>query len=382
MAFPGSTASSGKSRAAGVAGAAGLIAASIVFGVAMVEFLCHVFLPSFGQPVYQWDRRIMFFDGAGSIFENHGDVFTYVPHDDIRSLTVYFSDRSFDVEYDYRFHTNNYGLVQDADVVASRPSLLLLGDSFTEGQGAAPWFRQLAAANRSNSYQLVNGGLLATGFAQWRLLDRHLQAFDVNVKKLVVIFISDDFTRLPGTVSETVLRCLSSSAFCGEQSDYYRLPPARELPQWVDDVRALRTADVGPVHHFLRRALDVLPATHQVYHYVKAKLFLDESAAKQESRVAIFAFIKEHGADNVAFVHLPQKDETRGLNALGLEARRAINDAGGKLYDGFAICGLGAADYHIHDGHPNARGYDKIARCVGDVVRDMTATPDQQAHGS
>ncbi len=324
----------------------------------------------------------MFFDGAGSIFENHGDIFTYVPHDDIRSLTVYLSDRSFDVEYDYRFRTNNYGLVQDDDVVPSRPSLLLLGDSFTEGQGAAPWFRQLATRNRTDSYQLINGGLLGTGFAQWWLLDRHLQTFGVNVKKLLVVFISDDYARLPGLVSESVLRCLRSSTFCREQSDYFRLPSAQELPQWVADVRTLRDNDIGSVHHLLQRALGALPATHQVYQYAKAKLLLDDGPAKQGSRAAIFAFIKEHGVDNVAFVHLPQKDETSGPNGLGLEARRAIKDAGGKLYDGFKMCGLTPADYFVHDGHPNARGYDKIARCVDDVVRDMTAAPDQQAHGS
>jgi hypothetical protein len=64
MAFASSTVSSGWSRAAGIAGVAGLVAASVIFGVATVELLCHVFLPSFGRPVYQWDRRIMFFDGA------------------------------------------------------------------------------------------------------------------------------------------------------------------------------------------------------------------------------------------------------------------------------------------------------------------------------
>jgi hypothetical protein len=40
----------------------------------------------------------------------------------------------FAVEYDYRFRTNNLGLARDADVAPGLTSLLLLGDSFTEGQ--------------------------------------------------------------------------------------------------------------------------------------------------------------------------------------------------------------------------------------------------------
>jgi hypothetical protein len=47
----------------------------------------------------------------------------------------------FAVEYDYRFRTNNLGLARDADVAPGLTSLLLLGDSFTEGQWAQPWFR-------------------------------------------------------------------------------------------------------------------------------------------------------------------------------------------------------------------------------------------------
>src|SRR5262245_14573423 len=100
------------------AGHALLVIASIVVGIAVVELLCHFFLPSINSArVYDWNRRIMFFDGNGTIFQNHDDIFTYVPNNDIRSLTVYFSDDDFVVEYDYRFRTNNYGLVQDADVI-------------------------------------------------------------------------------------------------------------------------------------------------------------------------------------------------------------------------------------------------------------------------
>ena len=120
----------------------------------------------------------------------------------------------------------------------------------------------------------------------------------------------------------------------------------------------------------------MLPASHHVYDYLRAKL--DRSRARdfaeRRSREAIVELIERYGTENVAFVHLPQKDEINGPNDLGVKARRSIEDARGRLFDGFKLCGLTATDYHVHDGHPNQQGYGKIARCVGQVIRTtMTA---------
>ena len=71
-------------------------------------------------------------------------------------------------------------------------------------------------------------------------------------------------------------------------------------------------------------------------------------------------------------MHLPQKDETGGPNALGLRVRQDIESAGGKLYDGFKSCGLSVADYQAHTRDPNERGYDKIVRCVRKIADRMT----------
>jgi len=349
--------------------AVGLIGISVIVGVLAVELFCHFFVRSVGRDsVYDWNRRIMFVDGAGSIFENHGKLFTYVPHDDVRSLTVYYSDNDFNIEYDYEFHTNNYGLVQDADVIAARPSLLLLGDSFTEGQGAEPWFRRLAAQTDQLPYQLINGGLPGTGFEQWSKLEQYLSEDNVKIRKLLVLFISDDFLR---TVWNFDVRCLESLSACRGDELYARLPPFSKLPLWIDKIRTYRASQVKRrIEQEIRR---VLPASSQVYDYLSTQLSSRAETAEQHSRAAIADFIEKYGSENVAFMHLPQKDETSGPTKLGMDARRAIRDAGGKLYDGFTLCHLSAADYHIHDGHPNAQGYGKIADCVHNVIQQMTA---------
>src|SRR3984893_7641877 len=119
-----------------------LIIPSASIGILLVELFCWLFsVDRLSQGVYQWNQRIIFFDGRDTIFENHQDIFTYIPHDEIRNLTGFFSDDECIGGHDYHCRTNNVGLVQDSDSVPEREPLLLLGDSFTGGQGAEPWFR-------------------------------------------------------------------------------------------------------------------------------------------------------------------------------------------------------------------------------------------------
>ena len=314
------------------------------------------------------DRRVVFFDGPSPIFENHGDIFTYLPHSKIRNLTAFLTDRGFVTEYDYRFETNNFGLVQDADIVPGRDSLLLLGDSFTEGQGAEPWFRLVSPVIDKLGYQPINGGVLGTGFQQWLKLDRYLTGKNIRIKKLLVIFISDDYHRPVWNMPAPVFPCLSGSPLCRVGYSYfYRLPPPDEMSSWIAKVRTAR----GPLRpHLELKTAALLPASYSVYMYFKQLILFGR--AEEESRTAIDELIKLYGKSNIAFLHLPQKNELAyGPDSLGLKARRAIQEAGGKLFDGFKLCKLTQKDYYINDDHPNRSGYAKIAACTADVINEL-----------
>jgi len=364
--------------AVATATAAGLVIVSLILSVIIVEVFCYLFVPSIGRAsanerLFDWHHRIIFFDGDGTIFQDRGDIFTYVPHDEIRNMLGYYSSKNFTVEYDYRFRTNNYGLVQDFDVAPARPSILLLGDSFTEGQGAEPWFRQLAARADKLPYQLINGGLSGTGFEQWSKLERLLKVDNVHIKKLIVLFISDDYRRGVWNFFQPELRCLQSISACRGDELNLRMPPATELSATVDKIRTIRET---PKRRLAQYARVLLPASFRVYDYLRAEFISDTERAKQRARATIADFIKEYGSENVVFMHLPQKDEVDGPKVAGMELRRAIQEAGGKLYDGFKLCHLTAADYHVRDAHPNAQGYGKIANCVDQVLQQIT-TPVQ-----
>jgi hypothetical protein len=356
--------------------ATSLIAASSTTGFVLVELLSHFFVP-WTEGAYSSNNRIMFFEGGGTIFENHEDIFTYVPNSEIRHEAVYFSDDDFVVEYDYHFHTNNYGLVQEAGLAPARPSLLLLGNSFTEGQGAEPWFSELATPRKDVEYQMINGGLIGTGFEQWSKLARFLSEQGIKVEKVLILFISGDYTRRVWNFSPSILDCLAMLAACRGDEGFYRLPPASDLPPWVTKIRALRTqTGTATKYPFQGGARSWLPATFPVYDYWRAKFekSSDIELAKQRSDAAIGTIIRRYGASNVVFMHLPQKDEPNGPSQQGVDVRRANRNAGGNLIDGYTPCRLTALDYHVHDGHPNKQGYGKIAHCVSRVVQQMATS--------
>jgi hypothetical protein len=352
-----------------------LMISSTILGILLFEIFSQLFLPSLRSA----DRNVIyFFDGPGTVFRDYGEIFTYVPHGDIRILTVSYSDNSFSTEYDYHIRTNNFGLVQDTDVIPEQASLLLLGDSFTEGVGAEPWFRSVSPEIYKLGYQPINGGIGGAGFGNWLKLERYLTSADIRIRKLVVLFISDDYRRPVWNVLPSELSCFSAQSLCHvEQGIYfrYRLPPPEELSSWIAKIRLGRTAPLKA------RVQALLPASNRVYEYLKKRLHLSRSAregiaweelGEQESRTAIAEFIKIYGRENVAFVHLPEKGELdSGPDNLGLKARRSIQELGGKLYDGFKLCHLTAADYHSNDLHPNSRGYPKIAACTMNIVKEM-----------
>ena len=352
-----------------------LIIPSAVIGILLVEAFCWLFVPSLGSNIPGRDQRVVFFDGQNPIFQNHGDIFTYSPNNDIRNLTAFFNSDGFVIEYDYSFKTNNLGLTQDGDVLPGRTSLLLLGDLFTEGQGAAPWFRLAAPAIKQLGYQPINGGVLGTGFEQWLKLSQYLTTKGIELGKVVVIFISDDYHRPVWNIPPQVFQCLSSTSLCRiEDSYFYRLPPPGELPSWIDRVRAAR----GPLRPQLKpSAAALFPATYSVYTYFRQLLSFRKAGG--QSRVAIKDLVTLYGQENVAFLHLPQKDELdAGPNRFGKQARQAIEDAGGTFFDGFKLCAMSKADYYQHDNHPNQAGYAKIAACTKTVI-NLFAAPGSQA---
>ena len=315
-------------------------------------------------------NRYMLFgaSSAGSAFQNLDTIFTYKPNAVIHAEAFYDIKNTLLKEYDYQFKTNNLGLVQGQDVDLNKESLLLLGDSFTEGQGASPWFERLVQT-RKNGLQLINGGLLGTGFEQWGLLHDHLIKAGVKVKKVAVIFISDDYRRTVWNFPAKVSACLSKIENCVGDEGYFPIPPDQELMPFLQKLKDFRTKeyalkDARQSEKWIRRYLS---SAHHAWEFSKEYF---QNHFRSKSPEVIERLKKKYG-DDVLYIHPPTKDEILAGNQpddLGLLARERIRQQGGKIFDGFTQCGLNATDFYQNDPHPNESGYAKIEQCVSRVL--------------
>ena len=129
---------------------------------------------------YLWKERYSLFE-EGEIFQNVDNFFKFFPNKEVLSETYYRINNKFIKEYSYKITTNNFGLVQKKNIEQDKNSILFLGDSFIQGQGAEPWVYKFKGEYKG--YQLINGGLIGTGPVQFELIEKHI-AEKYNVKKV------------------------------------------------------------------------------------------------------------------------------------------------------------------------------------------------------
>ena len=336
-----------------------------------LELLCEYMWPN----PYQWERRLIFYS-EGTVFEDKGwGGFLYRPNARIHTEMYYITSLlpvAITKEYDYDIETNSDGLVQLRDISATRPSILFLGDSFTEGQGARPWFYTLERHWSDARYQVINGGILATGVESWEQLYRSLAA-KAKVQKVVIIFISEDWIRPLFQFPPQMLDCLEHAARCTGHELFHPLSgdAAADLEE-AQRVALQRRGYLLRPQHLIEQSVMLRKLLIPAYQNL-SKLVMGVPTRMDvqfdRSEKAIQEIATQLGPGNLLFIHLPQKDEVdSGPNFLGKMARDFIRQNGFAFVDGFEKCGLTAADFLIHDGHPNAQGYGKISACVESAV--------------
>jgi lysophospholipase L1-like esterase len=312
-----------------------------------------------------WDDRLMFFRqvNGGKVFQTKPwGGFVFQPNAEIRTAAYFITAKTpirLTEEYEYGFATNSDGLVQNNEISPTARSVMLLGDSFTQGQGARPWFYDLERAwTAPNGYRLINGGIMATGVVGWERLYSEI-ATKANVDKVVLIFISDDWARGILRLSDATLICIETPADCTGREDFYGLPA--ELAAAADHIHRMAQIRSAMPH----RAGSEL--YRQIVNPVRNMLFGPPNFRKNVA--ALQSIVAKVRRSNILLIHLPQKDEIgRGPNLFGVRARELISQQSLAFADGFNACGLTAADYYVNDGHPNANGYAKIGACVKDAL--------------
>jgi hypothetical protein len=302
--------------------------------------------------------------------DSHGAV-RYVPNQTIRSVML----EDEDIVYDVRFRTNDLGFIDHEDYLApaerdaSGPRYAFVGDSFTAGfHGGTPWVPALRDEARKikPGLEIYNFGVSGTGFEHFvRLLES--AGAEVDFSEIVILAISYDFWRPYWTplATDDALR------FCG-----------------TDEPRAYCLAAVRPVARIFNEALDQSEVKALVAGLAEAPV--SESRKPRDrllehSRLAALLFgqyrrlklrlsrrksldrladLRDRFPDKkIRFIHLPSMSElARGSYDLPLEGH--IAELGIEYFPAMTACSWPEGMFFPSDGHPNAVGYEAIARCV------------------
>ena len=321
---------------------------------------------------YFWNYRYLFInDHAYRQLES--GLWTYAPNSDIRSAAAYVIPkyRSW-VEYDCTFKTNKFGLIDTNFTNQKTVDWVVLGDSFTEGQGGCPWLtRQSIKESAISDKVVINGGLQGGGIIQFESLLGLIEK-DVEIKNLLIIAISNDFKRglYPENYWSNRKKCLNDFE-CGEDDYWWSIDLNSSHEQLLSksSLRSIARNNPGEIW----QSLNYYSFTYRVYKKIESlipRLQVHENqVAMEESSKNVF--IKNFQSlntikskyPNLKIVLIPQRDEV-GLLGHKNKDTDLVENYFYKNGISYSVCPLGIADYMPIDGHPNKGGYQKIFRCV------------------
>ena len=296
----------------------------------------------------------------GKIFKSHNDFYLYEKNlSQKRYLNFYYDKKNSKLKkiWDYEFSTNNYGLVQDFDLDEKKKSILFLGNSFTEGQGAEPWLNSLG--NEFNGLQIINGGIQGTGFNQFENLEKYfLDLF--NIKKTVVIFISPDVRR--GIVKAKNSKCLENFSNCGDKDYTLGIPDDENF-----DIESfvLDKAKFDPELHFKKKIRYFIRDLY-LYNYTRTivNTFRLRNDNTIKNNLKSILSLKKKYLENILFIRI--KDPNEIMFKRNTYETRLIDNFFKNNNIKYHYCEMNndLKLFHKYDFHPNKLGYKNLKACV------------------
>ena len=302
--------------------------------------------------------------------------FGYNKNTYVREMAVYGNGKDFHIEYDTSFVTNNIGLVQKKCFEQKKQSIVIIGDSFTQGQGATPWFYQLEDDWKNNKYQLINLGIIGTGIVQWK---DTLQWFSSigKIKQIIICCISNDWIRPRWYLCENPKQNVLAFDILAENKLHknHKKPIIYFIDKDSDHHTILERAkhiadssDAG-INDFFKNFFSASFTYRTLLKYNLLSPDKNETSNDEvtlsKNMTSFDQIISAYGANNITVLHLPQKKEViqGAYSELGTKIKTFIRSRHIPYIDGLALCKLNEKDFYRDDGHPNASGYKKIYDC-------------------
>lgn len=304
-------------------------------------------------------------------FDSQGAV-RYVENQTIRTAMVSGDHIVFDV----RFHTNDLGLIDHEDYLVpterrdGAPRYAFVGDSFTAGfHGGTAWVPALRdRARKANpSLEIYNLGVSGTGFEHFlRLLES--VSTQVDFSDIVILAISDDFLRpfwRPLVKGDAVRFCRVELT----PSECVSVPPvARIFDGRLEQAEVLALAArllegqfSGPRRLRDRVLKDSRLAALVLEQYLRFKRQFSSGFRESLNRLAELR--DAFPTKKIRFVHLPTVTELAQAD-YDVHPEDQIAELGIEYFPALTACSWPERMFLGEDRHPNALGYEAIARCI------------------
>lgn len=322
-------------------------------------------------------NRIMLFEARAN-FRNYTDSFRYQPSVDVRHITLYSKSKystteDLKIEFDYTITTNNAGLVMNRNLRRDSSALYVIGDSFTEGQGAEPWFYEIEKKERFRDPQLVNLGILGTGPQQWLSLTESVkQEYNHDVNGIVLNLLPGDMERNPWTFRERELRCLRLV-----QCDYrfgfqgFRFDSSMNHEDIKKEVLARLKL---PVHDFVVSIKELLKRSRvisDIYVYFKRENHDQTQKRNEFALTELNTIAKGNLFINLVSHRINATNSVNSLNYNNYEPAVRLIKFLQKNDINYKWCDIPETGFHIIDGHPNKNGYRVLSGCTEVALQQL-----------
>lgn len=327
----------------------------------------------FQDAISQW--RLQPFGGPEIQFMSRGAIgvprayTAFAPNAVIRVVSYYpDSENKVTKEYDCAFNSDQNGFISnEGDYQESE--ILLLGDSFTAGWGGCEWVPRLASDVRSRIYSAAING---TGPITWDRIVSDLASIR-EPRRLLVIFITDDFFRGDVVHPKAQIECLKGTANCSRQFVFPVTDDMADVAaqRYADRVASVATAaaaegnaDRISAAKLRRQLLDYLPATRMLVRTLRGQAYREEDVFRRSVKSIVALSVKY----DLKLLWVNEKREVRSDARDTRLVREALHNAGLRA----TSCHIPLSGFLPRDNHPNKVGYDILKGCVERLVRDWS----------
>ena len=334
-----------------------LVFVQVIAAFALMEVVGQIY---FDNP-FPWAERFLY--TSPDSFRDVGKFWTYSPNRDITETAIYKTGPgTFEKEYECHYPTDHLGFVDNVAHDSSDYDYLLLGDSFTQGQGGCPWAHRLRQELAGKS--IYNAGLQGTGPGTWAPISRYLLQQGMRFGTVVVVFISDDFSRHLANYGSEQLECLHDLSMC-HGAFFYPIAAGLDLKKSAA-ARAPQTSSFGQrAQSFCEEYLWVtcLIAEGAKHAFQPPQLPPMVSADGRDG----FDWLMANFSSQLRFVRIRTKDELalKSDDAATIAVRRYLDER--KIH--WEDCDIGRDGFLRHDPHPNGNGYRRLADCIARILK-------------